>query len=399
MIVYSFNYFVALSKEKWIGRRKKKMKATETSLYGYYGEESTPFLEKLHLAEDKRKQFSWDWRVSTIDIEAVRGELEVQSPNGDLHHLIPTKWAHGQIAEKTGIRKEYYDRIKTESVTAKDKMDIYGANLNYWFHNYPKVVLVRQFEKELIGFLSDKYRIIDNYDVAMIVLKGVADKMKQTGHQMRMKHAYVTQMSMSYTVYDEDSEVTIPGKPDEKYWLGLSIKNSEVGYTAFQVAPLVVRKVCSNGLIRENPYVKRHIGSRGTEGDIWSEKTKTVESELVMNQVKDMVDYALDKEKVQTYLNKLGSLSDIPIDPTAVEASAIAFKITQDEAEAIMSALERNTAFDYVQSMSAYANSVMMNSDNPERATELQKIAGSAVDDRDIWKMLEKGRGKDTQVS
>jgi hypothetical protein len=204
---------------------------------------------------------------------------------------------------------------------------------------------------------------------------------------------------MAYTVYDENSEVTIPGKPDEKYWLGLSIKNSEVGYTAFQVAPLVVRKVCSNGLIRENPYVKRHIGSRGTEGDIWSEKTKTVESELVLNQVKDMVDYALDKEKVQTYLNKLGSLSDIPIDPTAVEASAIAFKITQDEAEAIMSALERNTAFDYVQSMSAYANSVMMNSDNPERATELQKIAGSAVEDRDIWKMLEKGRGKDTQVS
>ena len=371
-----------------------------TSLYRYYGEESTPFLEQLQLAAEKRRQFSWDWRVSTIDIEAVRGELNVQSPNGDLHHLIPTDWAHGQIAEKTGIRKEYYDRIRSEATDAKDKTtDIYGANVNYWLHNYPKVVLVRQFENQLIGFLSDKYRIIDNYDVAMGVLKSVAEKVKQTGHQMRMTHAYVTSMSMSYTVYDESSEVTIPGKPDEKYWLGLSIRNSEVGYTAFEAAPLIIRKVCTNGLIRENPYRKRHIGSRGTEGDIWSDRTKVMESEFILSQVADMVDYSLDKERVQDYLNKLGGLSEIPIDPTAVEASAVAFKLTQEEAKSIMSTLERNTAFDFVQSMTSYANNVLKKNENPERGTELQRIAGSAVDDRDIWKMLEKGRGKDKNVS
>ena len=360
-------------------------------IFGYYGNESRQFLNNLQVIAGKKQQFEWDWRVNTLDIEAVRGKFRVQHPHGGVRELTPTVWAHGQIAEKTGIRKEYYDKLVAENTHGKDT-DIYAENVNYWMHNYEKVVLVRQFNDEMIAMLSDKYRVIDNYDVAMGVLKAVTEKVNKTGHQIRMAHAYISSKSMSYTVYDETALVTIPGKPEEKYWLGVSVRNSEVGYTAFEAAPLIVRQVCTNGMIRENPFRRRHIGGRGEEGDIWSDRTKIAESELILSQVTDMVNYSLDEEKVQDYLSKLGDLNEIQIDPTGVEVSATVFNITQDEAKSIMGALEKNTAFDFVQSMTAYANNVLKKGNNPERATELQKIAGRAVEDRKIWELLEKGK-------
>ncbi len=361
------------------------MQAIET---GYFGKESTSFLESLKVTADSRRAYGWDWRVSTLDISAERGMLKVQSPNGDIRTLKPTVWAHGQIAEKTGIRKEYYDRILDEASIA-GKPDIYGSNVNYWLHEYPKVVLVRQFNNELIGLLSDKYRVIDNYDVAMGLLKAVAQKVKETGHQMRMAHAYVSPQSMSYTVYDENSEVTLPSNPKDKYWLGVSVKNSEVGYTAFEVAPLIVRQVCTNGMIRENPLRKRHIGSRGEEGDIWSDRTKVIESELVLSQVTDMVNYALDKENIQDYLSKLDKLNEVHVDPTGFVKASEVFKVNQNDMKIIMGALESNTAYSLIQSMTSYANKLLESSPTPEKGTELQRLAGKIIEDKDIWKMLE----------
>ncbi len=355
---------------------------------GYFGNEATPFFERLQVIAEKRKQFGWDWRVSTIDIEAEKGLLKVQTPTGDVHTLTPTEWAHGQIAEKTGIRKEYYNAILDE--TGRDvKTDIYGENVNYWFHTYPKVVLVRQMESQLIGLLSDKYRIIDNYDVAMGVLSAVTTKAKELGHKLEMAHAYVSPKSMSYTVYDRNNFVTLPDKPEDKYWLGVSVRNSEVGYTAFEVAPLIVRQVCTNGMIRTDPFRKRHIGSRGEEGDIWSDRTKIAESELILSQVTDMVNYAFDKEKVQDYLNNLGELDDVLIDPTAFEKTADIFKVSQEDMRAIMGTLEQNTGYGLVQSMTSYANK-MLETKNPEKGSELQRLAGRIIEDRAIWKMLER---------
>lgn len=73
--------------------------------------------------------------------------------------------AHGQFSDYLGVPKKYYDRMLQEAP------DLLCRNLNHWLENGKNERrLVRTLDGEVRAVLSDRYRLLDNYDFATAVL-------------------------------------------------------------------------------------------------------------------------------------------------------------------------------------------------------------------------------------
>ena len=90
-----------------------------------------------------------------------RLEIEIQ---GASEFIKPSELFETQMSSKLGIPVAYYRKMK------KDRSDLLVENVNSWLDfNQTKNYLLRNIVSEEqtrgIAFLSDRYNIIDNYDV------------------------------------------------------------------------------------------------------------------------------------------------------------------------------------------------------------------------------------------
>src|SRR5262249_1439828 len=72
--------------------------------------------------------------------------------------------AHRQIGETVGIPAKYYDRMLALAP------DLLATNVNRWFDKEPETRLVRTLDGRARALLIDKYRPLDNVDLAEAVL-------------------------------------------------------------------------------------------------------------------------------------------------------------------------------------------------------------------------------------
>ena len=75
-----------------------------------------------------------------------------------------TDHAHGQIADRVGIPKRYYDQMKAEAPA------LLADNVNHWFQETPERRMIGTLDGQARAFLSDRYRRIDNEQIADAVL-------------------------------------------------------------------------------------------------------------------------------------------------------------------------------------------------------------------------------------
>ena len=52
----------------------------------------------------------------------------------------------------------------------KEAPEPLATNVNEWFHNKPERRMIRTLDGQARAFLSDRYRRLDNYDLASTVL-------------------------------------------------------------------------------------------------------------------------------------------------------------------------------------------------------------------------------------
>ena len=108
------------------------------------------------------------------------------------------------------------------------------------------------------ALLSDRYRRIDNMEIASAVLPlfaGQAD--------MQVMSCEVTENRMYLKIVNKRLETDVV--PGDTVQGGVIIPNSEVGLGAVSVQPLLYRLVCTNGMVVND------LGERRTHFDsIWS---------------------------------------------------------------------------------------------------------------------------------
>ena len=327
--------------------------------------------------------------VSSTSYAEMQPDGTVTIDYGDVHILAtPTEWASQQIAAHTKIPVIYYRRMRD------DATPLLATNVNHWFRAEPANRLFRVFEGELMAFLSDKYNRIDNYVVAQLVMEGAERIANSMGHKLQMHRSYLTDTTMNLTLWDPDMAIGLPNEPNDLHFPAINVKNSEVGAHAFEVNTMVIRGVCSNGLIYGGNNIRKiHVGKR-LEGGIWSNETTKINDELIKSMTNDLTRAAFNRENIIIELAKVQKLKEIKLPPTLKDQAADELKLTEQESDDIWKRMEANNAYEFLQAVTNKANDYFNTNSNPERGTELQELGGRILADRTIWDRIERNAEK-----
>lgn len=323
-------------------------------------------MQELVKKLEEQKLVARDYVVPTGSMRSLEGNVLITMPtDGALQSLLKdtgikstnpevgfttNSVSDQHLADKCGIPKRYYDRMKGEAP------DLFDRNVNHWLGERNARQFVRVFQPSdengglgvLRGILSDSYFPIDNLDLLIATLETV----QSMGVKVKIDHCDLTERRMNVKFYcpeikDRAKELLenyrVPGaRGDESgVFTGFVLGNSEVGHGSFIIAPRLYVGECRNGLtFYRDKYARTHLGAKMGEDVVeWSQDTKRKNLELVISQIKDAVrTFASDK-----YLGRV--LAEIAkaneheyADPgAAVEAVAEDFGYTDERKARILS--------------------------------------------------------------
>ena len=142
--------------------------------------------------------------------------------------------AHRQIGSALGIPAKYYDKMRAENP------ELLAQNVNSWFTMTPQKRMVRTLDGNARAFLSERYRRIDNAEIAEAVLPILAEM-----PDVRIESCEITESKMYLKAVNP--RLTAEVVPGDIVQSGILITNSEVGMGSMSIQPLVYRLVCTNG--------------------------------------------------------------------------------------------------------------------------------------------------------
>jgi len=230
---------------------------------------------------------------------------------------------HRQLGGSLGIPAKYYDKMLAEYP------ELLAENVNGWFRRNPNKHTIRTLDGTARAFLSDRYRRIDNYEVAQTTLPIIGEMAGA-----RVESCEVTETRMYIKVVNTRLEAEV--QKGDIVQAGIVISNSEVGLGSVTVSPLVYRLACLNGMI-VNDMGKRkyHIGRENEESwELYSDATMEAEDTAFMLKLGDIVRTAVDEARFARVVDSLKKAADIPIFgrvPDVVELTSRQFGFNENE--------------------------------------------------------------------
>lgn len=206
-----------------------------------------------------------------------------------------------------------------------DTPELLASNINTWLSRKERTkYLLRTFDYGIEGtnnlcraMLSDRYSILDNYDVLLAALEAI----KKTGIHVEIVKAEITERRMylyiiAPEIHIEATELLDGYLAHSKLTnnmvnngiiSGLMLTNSEVGLGRFEVCACAQVVKCTNRMIDRNArFRKTHLGAKMDEGFVeWSTSTIRKNYELIISQVGDAVKTYLSKEYLGNLTSKL----------------------------------------------------------------------------------------------
>ena len=275
--------------------------------------------------------------------------------------------AHTQIAARLDIPAKYYQRMRSQAP------ELLAANVNGWFQQKPERRMVRTLDGQVRAFLSDRYRRLDNYDLAAAVLP----VLKDMGEGLKIVSTELTESKMYIKVINERLELEV--KQGDVVQAGMVISNSEVGMGSLKVEPLIYRLICTNGMIAQDHSQKRyHVGRNAEEGEayeLFRDETIKADDRAFFLKVQDTVRAAVDIIKFTTIVERMREATEQKIEGNPVKSVELltkSFGYNGEESSGILQHLIQGG------DLSAYGmlNAITRTSqdlDDYERATALER--------------------------
>ena len=291
--------------------------------------------------------------------------------------------ARHQLADKLKIPYAYFERMRVEQPTLLDN------NLNTWLRSDGDRRMLRTLDGEVRAVLSDRYRRLDNFDLAENVLP-----ILQRLDGARFESVELTETKMYLKVVTPRVEIEIA--PGDVVQAGLVITNSEVGCGTLSVQPLVFRLVCRNGLIvPDRTLRKTHVGRAIQVEDelvnVFRDDTLAADDRAFFLKVRDVVEAAVSVTTLRQIAVKMQKTRDIPLtgDPvTTVEVLANRYTLNDAERCGVLRHLIVEgdlSAYGLVNAVTHYSQYV----EDYDRATEFEALGGRLIDlSTKDWKEL-----------
>ena len=197
----------------------------------------------------------------------------------------------------------------------KLKPELLAENVNAWFADRDQSYMIRSMDygngRVARALLSDRYRRIDNMEIASAVLPlfaGQAD--------MQVMSCEVTENRMYLKIVNKRLEMDVV--PGDTVQGGVIISNSEVGLGAVSVQPLLYRLVCTNGMVVNDLGERRtHVGraAKAVEDSftLYSDEALIAEDKAFLLKLRDITMAAIEETRFGMVVERLRESTQVKI--------------------------------------------------------------------------------------
>lgn len=286
----------------------------------------------------------------------------------------PTEIAHNQISEFVGVPNKYYKRMLSEAP------QLLVNNVNHWLRSEDSNQrMVRTLDGRTRAFLSDKYRPLDNMELAELAFP----ILKESGCEITS--CEITEKRMYIKAVTPKLEYEV--KKGDVVQAGIVISNSEVGMGALSVEPLLYRLVCLNGMIINDAKMRRtHVG-RGNEqfsqvSEFFRDSTREADDKVFWMKVRDVISASFSATGFDKFVARFSEAQNDKVTGSPMKVLDVTQKLlgfSEHEKETVL----KHFLIDNDMSRFGLANAITRASqdlDNYDRATEFERIGGNVIE-------------------
>ena len=319
-------------------------------------------------------------RHDTDDTGITR--LVVEEGNGPVRYGV-TPLARRQLADKLKIPYAYFERMRGEQPVLLDR------NVNTWLQSDDDRRMLRTLDGNVRAVLSERYRRLDNFDLAESVLPILRQL-----PEVRFESVELTETRMYLKCVTPRLKLEM--SPGDIVQAGVVISNSEVGQGTLSVQPLLYRLVCRNGLIASDRSLRKtHVGrALGTDDDgitVFKDDTLRADDKAFFLKVRDVVQAAVSATTFLQAAQKMQSTLGISLvgDPVkTVEVLAQRYALNDSERVGVLRHLISEgdlSGYGLVNAVTHYSQEV----EDYDRATEFEGLGGKLIElPANEWKGL-----------
>lgn len=335
-------------------------------------------LQEMAIELERQQSAKKDLLVDTraISVLTKDGVTKLNATNGHVQAFGVKEHAHRQIADRLKIPFPYYDRLRSEVPHLLD------TNVNTLLHEKPEKRMVRTLDGNVRGYLSNKYRRLDNFDLAEHVLPILhgAPTLRIESTQLTDTRFYI-----KATFPKIEGEVTV----GDVVQAGVCIRNSEVGHGKIAVDPLVFRLSCKNGMVSADYGMQRHhVGKRVEmeEGEevltMFRDETIAADDKAFFMKIQDTVRAAMTDVQFRQLLDRMKEAAGEKItgDPiAAVEVLSTKLALSTREGGGVLRHLIEGkdlSRWGVVNALTAFSQEV----DDYDRASEFEILGGKVLE-------------------
>jgi len=330
--------------------------------------------------------------VGRMEMVVADGAPAIALANGDVKRFGVNRVAHDQIGSYAGIPRDYYKRMEAEDP------QLLAQNVNRWLHDQGKAGdkrLVRTLDGQVRALLSNKYRTLENEDLAEAILPTLMER------DFMILSCEITETRMYIKAVSRDIERSIPTghkMGDGTHTIfdcvapAVTIGNSEVGYGSLYIESGIWTKACTNLASFGAKMRKYHTGSRAELSDevyaLLTDETKRTTDAAVFGQVRDVLRAAVTPAGFDATVKQLQEatkdrLADDVVE--VIERTGKRFSLGEGERKGVLARLIEGgdlTRYGLHSAVTRYSADV----EDYDRATELERIGGQIIDlPRNQW--------------
>ncbi len=291
-----------------------------------------------------------------------------------------------QMAEVYKVPQDYAERLRTTPAYS----DLYASTFNTMLHTNTTKQMVRTLDGSARAFRSDRFRPLDNFDLAEAVLPAA---FAQPGVQMVSSEFTESRFYMKFVFPKLETEV----KKGDVVQMGLSISNSEVGMGALAVEPLIYRLICLNGLIVPDYGHRRYHVGKKAEGEeaayeMYSNDTRRLDDAALFAKIRDTVRGLLNQDVLESVALKMREATEHVIEGTNIIAAVEVVAKRHMYSESTKNGVLRHLLMGNDMTQYGLLNAITRQSqdeDDYETATKLEKDGARILEmPKSDWKQI-----------
>lgn len=358
-------------------------------------------LRELAAELERQQEAKKDYVAPQGAIEALveDGDVKIDGLNGG-GPLPITNHAHGQIAAHLDIPRKYYERMRT------DQPALLASNVNTWLKADPQNKrMVRTLDGKVRAVLSSKFRPLDNFDLATVILPGLTTLNAEI-HSCELTETRMYIKAILPSLSDQLPAGMEWGKGHSrisgKVVSALTVRNSEIGSGTLSIEPGVYTPFCTNLAGLEAASMKKYHVGRSFDVDasyeVFRDETREADDRAFFLKVRDVVEIAFNEDTFRAAVAVARRAAETVIEsadlPKVVEVTVKRLALPEKTTGTILGHLAAGgelTQWGLSSAITRTANDL----DDYELATEFEKAGGKvlALEGRDWTSIAQAGAG------